>query len=108
MEREASATGNKGIVTIAKGQNVHVAQISGNAIQGLAGHANELVSIDQNELRIPGVVGLNRSDIPCRTVRSDGERIVRWRPGSQESVIASMDEHGGEVELLDVPEAIEP
>src|SRR6267378_6426933 len=58
VEGEASAAGDERIVAIPECQRINVTEVAGVGRQRLARHADQLVSVDENELRVKCVVRL--------------------------------------------------
>ena len=59
MEGKAGSAGNEWIVAESDGTRVDISQITGIGIQGLTRHTNQLVSANQNQLRVYIIVGFN-------------------------------------------------
>src|SRR6266851_3880675 len=109
VEREACPAMHKGIVAIAEGEGVQVAQITRIAGQRLLRHADKFVAVDKNELRIDGVMRLDQCAVPLwrAGTRRQPVRIVGSCSCAQESILAAVHEERGDIELLDVPHADE-
>src|ERR1700682_534962 len=102
---KAGAAGNKGVVPQAECQHVFVAKGLGVGGENLARHADQLVPVDQDKLRVQVVVSLKEAAAPGRRPGAARKQLIGWGIRTQESTIPSMEEHGGHVELVEVPHA---
>src|SRR5712675_821475 len=107
VEGETGAAGHKGIVAIAECQRINIAEIAGVGRKSLTRHADQLIPVDKNELRIECVVSLDHATIPDWSPCSRGEIGESGGACAKEGALCSVRVHGHEIEFLDVPETIE-
>src|SRR5437762_4877382 len=64
VESETGAAGHERIVAIPEGQRINVPKVAGVGRQSLTRHADQLISVDKNELRVDRIVRLDHATIP--------------------------------------------
>src|SRR5882762_1971356 len=108
VEGEAGAAGHERIVAIAERQRINVAEVPRVGRESLTRHANQLVSVDKDELRIECVVRLDHAAVPDGPARTGWEVGVGGSACAEESAFCRVRVHGHEIEFLDVKEPEEP
>src|SRR6266852_8803007 len=99
VERETRTASDKRVVAVAEGQGIDVPQIAWVGCQGLARHADQLVTIHQNELRIYRVMRFDHPAVPHRRARSCRQILVCGCARCQQRIVAGMRPHRGEVDF---------
>src|SRR6266403_1866174 len=107
VEGETGAAGHERIVAIPEGQRINVPKVAGVGRQSLTRHADQLVSVDKNELRVDRIVRLDHAAIPDWSARSRGEIGESGGACAKKGALSGVGVHGHEIEFLDVPETIE-
>src|SRR5712671_8006711 len=108
VESETGAAGHERIVAIPECQRINVPKVAGVGRQSLTRHADQLVSVDKNELRVDRIVRLDHAAIPDWSPCSRGEIGESGGACAKEGALSGVGVHGHEIEFLDVPETIEP
>src|SRR5215472_13003074 len=74
----------------AEGIRIKIAEVGRIRGKRLAGHTNELIPLNKDELWIVGVVGLNKAAVPAWGPGASWKRHISWRARTEKSVFPAM------------------
>jgi hypothetical protein len=107
VDGQSRAAGHERVIPQPERIRVNVAQIARVGGECLAGHANDFVTLDKDELRGISEMSFDESAVPRWRSRSERQRRICSSSCPHEGIVPTVNEYGAEIELLYIEETCE-